>query len=46
MDPGMDGLETYRKILEISPGQKTIIVSGYSETDRVVRPRHWAPALT
>ncbi len=35
MDPGMDGLETYRRILKIRPGQKAIIVSGYSETDRV-----------
>jgi CheY-like chemotaxis protein len=35
MDPGMDGLETYKKMLEIHPGQKAIIVSGFSETDRV-----------
>ena len=35
MAPGMDGLATYRKILEIVPGQKAIIASGYSETDRV-----------
>jgi signal transduction histidine kinase len=35
MEPGMDGLDTYRKILEINPDQKAIIASGYSETDRV-----------
>lgn len=35
MDPGMDGLETYKKILEIHPEQKAIIASGFSETDRV-----------
>ena len=35
MDPGMDGLDTYRKILEIKPEQKAIIVSGFSETERV-----------
>lgn len=35
MDPGMDGLGTYRGILEIRPGQKAIIVSGFSESDRV-----------
>jgi len=35
MDPGMDGLDTYEKILEIHPGQKAIIASGFSETDRV-----------
>ncbi|MFH2093328.1 MAG: response regulator [Pseudomonadota bacterium] len=35
MEPGMDGLETYMKILEINPDQPAIIVSGYSESDRV-----------
>jgi len=35
MDPGIDGLETYKKILQFHPGQKTIIASGYSESDRV-----------
>ncbi len=35
MDPGMDGLDTYRKIIEINPGQKAVIASGFSETDRV-----------
>ena len=35
MEPGIDGLETYRRILEINPKQKAIIVSGFSETDRV-----------
>ena len=35
MDPGIDGLETYKRILELRPGQKAIIVSGFSETERV-----------
>jgi DNA-binding NtrC family response regulator len=35
MDPGIDGLETYKKIIEVHPGQKAIIASGFSETDRV-----------
>ncbi|MGD9350455.1 MAG: ATP-binding protein [Desulfobacterales bacterium] len=35
MDPGIDGLETYQKILQIRPGQRTIIASGYSESERV-----------
>ena len=35
MDPGIDGLETYKRILELHPKQKAIIVSGFSETDRV-----------
>lgn len=37
MDPGMDGLDTYTKILELHPGQKAIIVSGFSETERVTK---------
>jgi len=37
MDPGMDGLDTYAKILEIHPHQRAIIVSGFSETERVSR---------
>jgi two-component system cell cycle sensor histidine kinase/response regulator CckA len=35
MDPGIDGCETYRRIIEIRPTQKAIIVSGFSDTDRV-----------
>ena len=35
MDPGIDGLETYKQILKINPRQKAILVSGYSETERV-----------
>ena len=32
---GVDGLDVYRKMLEINPKQPCIIVSGYAETDRV-----------
>ncbi len=35
MAPGIDGLETYKRILEHHPGQKAIIASGFSETERV-----------
>lgn len=35
MDPGMDGLETYRQIVAHHPDQKVIIASGFSETGRV-----------
>jgi CheY-like chemotaxis protein len=35
MEPGLDGLDTYKRILEIRPQQKVIIVSGYSETERI-----------
>ncbi len=37
MDPGIDGLETYRRILEIHPHQKALIASGFSETERVTK---------
>jgi len=35
LEPGIDGFETYRRILEFKPHQKAIIVSGFSETERV-----------
>jgi signal transduction histidine kinase/CheY-like chemotaxis protein len=35
MDPGIDGLETYRRILELHPEQRAIIASGFSDTERV-----------
>ena len=35
MPPGIDGLDTYEKVLDINPNQKAILVSGFSETDRV-----------
>ncbi len=35
MEPGMDGLDTYRGMIDIRPGQRAIIASGFSETDRV-----------
>ncbi|MBN2227673.1 MAG: response regulator [candidate division Zixibacteria bacterium] len=35
MDPGIDGLDTYREIIRLHPGQKAVIASGYSATDRV-----------
>ncbi len=34
MGPGIDGLETYSRILHRNPAQRAIIVSGFSETDR------------
>jgi CheY-like chemotaxis protein len=35
MDPGMDGLETYKRIRQINPDQKVILVSGFSGSKRV-----------
>ena len=37
MDPGIDGLDTYKQIVGFRPGQRTIIASGFSETERIRR---------
>ncbi len=36
MDPGIDGLETYKQILKIHPQQNAIIASGFSESKFVL----------
>lgn len=35
MLPGIDGLETYERIIASNPHQKAIMASGFSETDRI-----------
>ena len=35
MDPGINGCETYKRILKIHPKQKAVIVSGFAQTDEV-----------
>jgi CheY-like chemotaxis protein len=35
MEKGFDGLDTYREIIKARPGQKAIIISGFSPTERV-----------
>ena len=35
MENDFDGLDTYREIARLHPGQKAIITSGSSQTDRV-----------
>ena len=35
MPGGIDGTETYRRVVERTPGQRAIIVSGYSDSIRV-----------
>ncbi len=35
MDPGMNGRQTYEEMIKLRPGQKALIVSGFSETDDV-----------
>ncbi|MCP4152776.1 MAG: PAS domain S-box protein [bacterium] len=39
MEPGIDGLDTYRQIRLLNPGLKVIISSGYIETGRVKEAR-------
>jgi len=35
MDPGINGRETYARIIKIHPNQKAVIASGFAETDDV-----------
>jgi CheY-like chemotaxis protein len=35
MDPGINGRETYERIIKTHPNQKAIIISGFAETDEV-----------
>jgi len=37
MSPGINGRETYEKILAIRPGQRAILVSGYSDSAEIDR---------
>lgn len=39
MDPGINGLETYKQILQFKPDQKVIIASGYSQEETIVEAR-------
>ncbi|BBO89077.1 response regulator transcription factor [Desulfosarcina ovata] len=35
MDPGINGRQTYEKIIELKPNQKAIVSSGFAETEDV-----------
>ncbi len=35
LDPGIDGLETYKEILKLNAKQRAVITSGFSETEKV-----------
>ncbi len=37
MDPGINGRETYERIIRIHPAQRAIIVSGFAETEEVTK---------
>ena len=39
MDPGMDGLDTFRRIVSRRPGQPAVIASGFAENERVLEAR-------
>ena len=39
MDPGINGLETFKKIIEFRPSQKAIIASGYSRQKPIEEAR-------
>ncbi len=35
MDPGLNGRKTYERIIQLHPGQKALIVSGFAENEEV-----------
>lgn len=39
MGVGLNGRETYEKILKIRPGQKAIIISGYSKNEEIAKAK-------
>ncbi len=39
MGDGLNGRETYEKILHIRPGQKAIIISGYSRNEEIIKAK-------
>lgn len=39
MDPGIDGCETWRRVVEQFPGQRAIIASGFAESERAHEAR-------
>ena len=44
MDPGIDGYETYKRVLAFNPEQKAIITSGFSKSDRIRRALELGPS--
>ncbi|MBI2839137.1 MAG: response regulator [Acidobacteria bacterium] len=36
MDPGIDGRETFMRMRKLNPDQRVVIVSGFSETEKVI----------
>jgi two-component system cell cycle sensor histidine kinase/response regulator CckA len=39
MEPGISGLETFRRILKFKPGQKAVIASGFSQQESIEEAR-------
>lgn len=44
MEPGINGRETYEQALQLHPGQKAVIVSGYSESEDVKKAKRMGNA--
>jgi len=40
MAPGIDGTETYNRILRLNPSQKALIVSGFAHSERIEEALH------
>jgi two-component system, cell cycle sensor histidine kinase and response regulator CckA len=35
LENGIDGIETYRRVLEMNPGQKALVMTGFAETEQI-----------
>jgi PAS domain S-box-containing protein len=40
MPAGIDGTETFRRVLDINPRQRALMLSGFAESDRVIEAQH------
>lgn len=45
MSPGINGRETYERILAVRPGQRAIVVSGFADSDEIRQIRQLGVSL-
>ncbi len=43
MEPGLDVLDTFRRILAFHPGRRAVITGGFSEAEQVAYARRFGP---
>ncbi|BCL61612.1 hypothetical protein DGMP_23050 [Desulfomarina profundi] len=45
LDPELDGMQTYEQLIQLQPGLKAVIVSGFSKSDNVTRTQAMGAGL-